>query len=48
LIYLRFEFMRGNLDEAGLAREFALVRDTLSGMDMPHISEFLDAWPRPG
>ena len=48
LIYLRFEFMRGNLDAAGLEREFALVRDSLSGMDMPHIKEFLDAWPRSG
>ena len=48
LIYLRFEFMRGNLDAAGLEREFALVRDSLSAMDMPHIKEFLDAWPRSG
>ena len=44
LVYLRFEFMRGNLDEAGLEREFALVRSTLESMKQPHIDEFLSAW----
>jgi hypothetical protein len=48
LIYLRFEFMRGNLDAAGLQREFALVRETLAGMGMPHLDEFLEAWPESG
>jgi predicted PolB exonuclease-like 3'-5' exonuclease len=48
LIYLRFEFMRGNLDTPGLEREFALVRETLAGMKAPHLDEFLDAWPQPG
>ncbi|MDH3954080.1 MAG: 3'-5' exonuclease, partial [Gammaproteobacteria bacterium] len=48
LIYLRFEFMRGNLDATGLEREFALVRETLAGMNVPHLNEFLDAWPEPG
>jgi predicted PolB exonuclease-like 3'-5' exonuclease len=48
LIYLRFEFMRGNLDAAGLQREFALVRETLADMDMPHLNEFLGAWPERG
>jgi hypothetical protein len=45
LVYLRFEFMRGNLDEKGLERELALVRSTLAGVDRPHLNEFLDAWP---
>jgi predicted PolB exonuclease-like 3'-5' exonuclease len=45
LVYLRYEFMRGNLDEAGLGREFDLVRTTLRGMDQPHLNEFLEAWP---
>jgi predicted PolB exonuclease-like 3'-5' exonuclease len=45
LVYLRYEFMRGNLDEAGLGREFGLVRTTLRGMDQPHLNEFLEAWP---
>jgi predicted PolB exonuclease-like 3'-5' exonuclease len=44
LIFLRFEFMRGNLDEAGLEREFALVRETLQSIDQPHLTEFLTAW----
>jgi hypothetical protein len=48
LIYLRFEFMRGNLDATGLEREFALVRETLAGMNVPHLNEFLEAWPEPG
>lgn len=45
LVYLRFEYMRGNLDEQGLAREFDLVRETLAAMDQPHLTEFADAWP---
>jgi hypothetical protein len=36
--------MRGNLDEAGLKREYQLVRDTLGAMDRPHLNEFLAAW----
>ena len=45
LIYLRFEFMRGNLDEKALHREYALVRSTLATMDQGHLNEFLAAWP---
>lgn len=48
LVYLRFEFMRGNLDAASLQREFDLVRSTLSGMAEPHLDEFLAAWPETG
>ncbi len=44
LVYLRFEHMRGNLDDAGLDREFALVRSTLADMNVPHLNEFSDAW----
>ena len=44
LVFLRFEFMRGNLDAAGLEREYRLVRDTLTTMDQPHLNEFLAAW----
>ena len=44
LVYLRFEFMRGNLDEAGLEKEYTIVRDTLRGMNRPHLAEFLEAW----
>jgi hypothetical protein len=45
LIYLRFEYMRGNLDQTELEREYALVRDTLKSMDQPHLQTFLEAWP---
>lgn len=45
LVYLRFEFMRGNLDATQLQHEFALVRETLRSMDQPHLNEFLEAWP---
>jgi predicted PolB exonuclease-like 3'-5' exonuclease len=44
LVYLRFEFMRGNLDAADLEREYALVRKTLGEMQQPHLDEFLAAW----
>ena len=45
LVFLRFEFMRGNLDAAGLQRECDLVRTSLQAMDEPHLNEFLAAWP---
>lgn len=45
LVYLRFEHMRGNIDDKGLERELALVRSTLEGMNQPHLNEFLSAWP---
>ena len=45
LVFLRFEHMRGNLDDAGLERELGLVRATLKSMERPHIDEFLAAWP---
>ncbi|MDH5512682.1 MAG: 3'-5' exonuclease [Gammaproteobacteria bacterium] len=44
LIYLRYELMRGNLDEAGLKRENDLVRTTLRAANKPHFNEFLKAW----
>ncbi len=45
LIYLRFEFMRGNLDEEGLMREYQLVRSTLSSINLTHLNKFLAVWP---
>lgn len=45
LVYLRFEAMRGNLDQADLERELALVRSTLEALNQDHLNEFLDAWP---
>ena len=45
LIYLRFEFMRGNLDAQDIEREYRLVRTTLASMDLPHLNDFAAAWP---
>ena len=44
LIYLRFELIRGNLDESGWKRETDLVRKTLRDTGKPHLHAFLDAW----
>ncbi len=44
LVFLRFEHMRGNLDDKQLEREYALVRSTLESLDQPHLHEFLEAW----
>ena len=48
LVYLRFEHMRGVLDDAALRRELDLVRDTLKSMREPHLDEFLAAWDQTG
>lgn len=45
LVYLRYEVMRGNLDDAGYRRETKLVRDTLAAANRPHLNAFLAAWP---
>ncbi len=45
LVYLRFQYMRGHLDDADLERELELVRETLESMKRPHTDEFLAAWP---
>ncbi len=44
LVYLRFEHMRGNLDDKALEREYELVRSTLKAAGKPHLDEFLGAW----
>jgi hypothetical protein len=44
LIYLRFELLRGNLDEAGWKRETDLVRKNLRETNKPHLNAFLAAW----
>ena len=41
LIYLRFDRIRGRLDDAGLAHELALVRGAVRGRD--HLRAFADA-----
>jgi predicted PolB exonuclease-like 3'-5' exonuclease len=44
LVYLRFELMRGNLNEEEYNAECQLLRDMLHGMDGEHIREFAAAW----
>jgi predicted PolB exonuclease-like 3'-5' exonuclease len=44
LIYLRFQFLRGRLDAAGVAGEFERVRALLRASDEGHHAEFLKAW----
>ena len=44
LVYLRFEHMRGNLDDARLERELQLVRETLQGSGQTHLDQFVAAW----
>ena len=44
LVYLRFQLMRGQLNQAAYEREIALVRDTLIEDAAPHWLEFIAAW----
>lgn len=44
LIYLRWELIRGNLDESMWRQETKRVRDALAGIDKTHWREFLKAW----
>ena len=44
LVYLRFQLMRGILDEKRYEKECELVRTTLSQLPAPHWQEFLAAW----
>ncbi|MES3040382.1 MAG: 3'-5' exonuclease [Pseudomonadota bacterium] len=44
LVWLRFQFMRGQLDKAGLDAELGLVRELLQASAMPHLQAFLADW----
>jgi len=44
LVYLRLQHMRGLLDDAGLEREIARVREHLACATAAHLREFLAAW----
>lgn len=44
LVFLRFQLMRGILDEAQYRKECELVRSTVSRADDPHWREFVSAW----
>jgi hypothetical protein len=44
LVYLRFQFLRGRLDRAGLDAELERVRALLRASPEAHLGEFLKAW----
>jgi len=46
LVYLRFERMRGKLNQVEYEAECQLVRDSLAADGRPHLLEFLTAWAK--
>ncbi len=44
LVYLRFQQMRGAIDDEGRRQEEAFVREQLAATGAPHWREFLAAW----
>ena len=44
LVYLRFELIRGNLDQKGYEMEVRRTRDYLKAESKPHFQAFLEAW----
>lgn len=44
LIFLRFQYIRGLLDQQQLQSEYARVREALADSDATHLKEFLSAW----
>ena len=44
LVFMRFQHMRGILDDAQLGHELDRVRELLESSDAPHFKEFLSAW----
>mgnify|MGYP000742811376 CR=1 FL=1 len=44
LVFLRFEYLRGNLDQSGLKEEFELVRTSIDAEKKEHFDEFLSSW----
>ncbi|MBS1133996.1 MAG: protein polB, partial [Burkholderiaceae bacterium] len=44
LMYMRFQRLRGVIDDAGYADEEARVRAALGALDQPHWRDYLAAW----
>ncbi|MDY0271519.1 MAG: 3'-5' exonuclease [Advenella sp.] len=44
LVYCRFRFIRGEIDQIAYEREVELVRHTLEEINAPHWQEYLAAW----
>ena len=47
LIYLRFQFLRGQIDRAGMDAELERLRALLRASTEPHHAEFLKLWESP-
>ncbi|MBL8197443.1 MAG: 3'-5' exonuclease, partial [Chromatiales bacterium] len=47
LVYLRFQYLRGQFDAQGLEDEHARVRRLLDAADAPHWKAFGAAWMQP-
>ncbi|MFM6979109.1 MAG: 3'-5' exonuclease, partial [Methylophilaceae bacterium] len=45
LVYLRFELMRGVINQDKYQQEVQLIRQTLAQSDAVHWQQFLAAWP---
>lgn len=48
LVYLRFQFMRGALSEAGYATEIQLLHDWIRAQNQEHWRTFLSMWDNSG
>jgi len=48
LVFLRFQHMRGILDDTQLERELDIVRDVLAESTATHLKEFLTVWQEAG
>ena len=46
LVYLRFELMRGTLNQASYDELCDILKHTLKNTDKPHLQEFLDNWQK--
>ncbi len=44
LVYARFQYMRGLLDDTDLEREYSLVRAALENSEEAHLQEFAEVW----
>ena len=44
LVYCRFRYLRGELDQQAYQAEIDLVRDTLSASEAPHWKEYMATW----
>ncbi len=44
LIYLRYQLIRGEIDDEKLEQEYALLRNTLDNSEQAHLQSFSKAW----